>query len=134
SVSAPGYIAEISPARIRGRLGSLQQLAIVFGIFVALLIDFALATYAGGAAEPMWFGLPAWRWMLLSLMVPALAYGTLAMQLPESPRFLVGKGRTAEAKAVTMRYIGGDVDAKVEEIRRTLALERRLSMADLRGP
>jgi sugar porter (SP) family MFS transporter len=134
SVIAPAYIAEISPAKIRGRLGSLQQLAIVFGIFVALLVDFALATYAGGASEPSWLGLPAWRWMLLSLTVPSLVYGTLALQLPESPRYLVGKGRIAEAKAVTMRYIGGDVNAKVEEIRQTLALERRMSMADLRGP
>ena len=51
SVIAPTYIAEVAPARMRGRLGSLQQLAIVFGIFVALLSDYALATAAGGPAR-----------------------------------------------------------------------------------
>ena len=48
---APAYIAEIAPARIRGRLGSLQQLAIVTGIFISLLVDFVFAQLAGGAAE-----------------------------------------------------------------------------------
>ncbi len=61
SVIAPAYIAEISPASIRGRLGSLQQLAIVTGIFVALLSDAFLAGAAGGAAEDLWAGLAAWR-------------------------------------------------------------------------
>ena len=51
SVIAPAYIAEIAPARIRGRLGSLQQLAIVTGIFISLLVDFLFATAAGGSNE-----------------------------------------------------------------------------------
>ena len=57
SVIAPAYIAEVAPAHIRGRLGSLQQLAIVTGIFVALLSDAFLAGAAGGAAEELWLGL-----------------------------------------------------------------------------
>jgi len=61
SVIAPAYIAETSPARIRGRLGSLQQLAIVTGIFVSLAVDFLLAHAAGGAANKFWLGLEAWR-------------------------------------------------------------------------
>ena len=65
SVIAPAYIAEISPARIRGRLASLQQLAIVTGIFISLLVDFIFATVAGGSSEPFWFGLPG-----LALDVP----------------------------------------------------------------
>lgn len=56
SVIAPAYIAEISPAQIRGRMGSLQQMAIVTGIFVALLSDYALAAAAGGSNEPLAFG------------------------------------------------------------------------------
>jgi MFS family permease len=59
SVIAPAYIAEVSPASYRGRFGSLQQLAIVTGIFVALLSDYALASAAGGAEEPLWFGMQA---------------------------------------------------------------------------
>jgi len=61
SVIAPAYIAEVAPAGLRGRLGSLQQLAIVVGIFIALLVDFAIAAAAGGATKTWLFGLPAWR-------------------------------------------------------------------------
>jgi MFS transporter, SP family, sugar:H+ symporter len=134
SVIAPAYIAEISPARIRGRLGSLQQLAIVTGIFVALLVDYALATSAGGARNELWWGLPAWRWMFLSLAVPAVAYGVLALQIPESPRYLVAKDRIKEAAGVLRRYVGGDVDAKIREIGRTLAADHAMRLSDLRGP
>ncbi len=70
SVIAPTYIAEVAPARIRGRLGSMQQLAIVLGIFAALLSDAWLAGAAGGAASVLWLGLPAWRWMFLAATTP----------------------------------------------------------------
>jgi SP family sugar:H+ symporter-like MFS transporter len=63
SVLVPAYIAEIAPADRRGRLGSLQQLAIVVGIFVALLSDFAIAQIAGGTRDDL-LGAEAWRWML----------------------------------------------------------------------
>ena len=70
SVIAPMYIAETSPPRIRGRLGSLQQLAIVTGIFLSLAIDALLAHLAGGSREELWLGLAAWRWMFLIMAVP----------------------------------------------------------------
>src|SRR3569833_1973107 len=85
SVIAPAYIAEISPASIRGRLGSLQQLAIATGIFIALLVDALLARTAGGAGEDLWLGLEAWRWMFISLALPGLVYAVLSMTIPESP-------------------------------------------------
>ena len=100
SVIAPAYIAEISPASIRGRMGSLQQLAIVTGIFVALLSDAFLARVAGGAGEDLWFGLAAWRWMFLTGAIPALVYGLMSLQIPESPRYLVARGETDEAREV----------------------------------
>ena len=81
SVVAPAYIAEVAPRQIRGTLGSLQQLAITLGIFAALLSDALLANIAGGANEPMWFGLDAWRWMLLVEAIPALVYGILALTM-----------------------------------------------------
>ena len=93
SVIAPAYIAEISPKNLRGRLGSLQQLAITIGIFAALLSDTVFANWAGGAGQELWFGLEAWRWMFLAGIVPAVVYGLVALKLPESPRFLVLKGR-----------------------------------------
>jgi SP family sugar:H+ symporter-like MFS transporter len=134
SVIAPAYIAEISPAHVRGRLGSLQQLAIVSGIFVALLVDYALVAAAGTASRDLWLGLAAWRWMFLSLLIPALAYGTLALQIPESPRYLVARRRIDEAREVLARYVGGDVGAKIRDIQRTLVSARRARLADLRGP
>ena len=134
SVIAPAYIAEISPARIRGRLGSLQQLAIVTGIFVALLVDYALATAAGGARNELWWGVDAWRWMFLSLLVPAVAYGVLALQIPESPRYLVAKDRMQEAARVLRQYVGGDVEAKIRDIVRTLSADHEMRISDLRGP
>src|SRR5699024_4402917 len=86
---ASAYIAEVSPAHVRGRLGSLQQLAIVIGIFSSLLSDAILADAAGGSAELLWWGQEAWRWMFIAEAVPAIVYGLLAFKLPESPRFLV---------------------------------------------
>jgi SP family sugar:H+ symporter-like MFS transporter len=135
SVVAPTYIAEIAPARIRGRLGSLQQLAIVTGIFVALLVDYLLAAAAGGSEKDLALGLQAWRWMFLSMIVPAALYGGLALTIPESPRYLVANGRLDEARDVLRRVLGDiDLDEKVSVITETLTRERRPSMRDLRGP
>jgi SP family sugar:H+ symporter-like MFS transporter len=135
SVIAPTYIAEIAPARIRGKLGSLQQLAIVTGIFLALLVDYVLAAAAGGSEKDLWLGLEAWRWMFLAMVVPAVLYGGLALTIPESPRYLVAKGRLDEARSVLRRVLGNiDLDAKVEQIKETLQRETRPGMRDLRGP
>jgi SP family sugar:H+ symporter-like MFS transporter len=135
SVIAPAYIAEIAPARIRGRLGSLQQLAIVSGIFVALLVDFAIAAAAGGSEEDLWFGLEAWRWMFLSMAIPAIVYGVLSLTIPESPRHLVAKGHLDKARAVLRELLGDiHIDEKIEQIQSTLRQETTPSMKDLKGP
>ena len=116
-------------------LGSVQQLAIVLGIFVALLVDYVLAKVAGGSEQVLALGLEAWRWMFLAMTVPALLYGGLAVTIPESPRYLVSRMRLDAARDVLRRVLGSiDVDAKVEEIRQTLGNERRPKLADLRGP
>ena len=136
SVIAPAYIAEISPAAIRGRLGSLQQLAIVTGIFVALLSDAFLSNSAGSAADTLWWGLSAWRWMFLVGVVPAVVYALLALGIPESPRFLVGRGRNDEAAAVLARLGAGGaegVEAKVAAVAESLRRETAPSLRDLRG-
>ena len=133
SVIAPAYIAEVSPAHMRGRLGSLQQLAIVTGIFVALLSDALLADVAGGAAEPLW-GLHAWRWMFIAEAIPALVYGIMALRLPESPRYLVAKGQIDRASEILSTVTGTvDVEAKITEITGTINTERSESLRDLRG-
>lgn len=112
SVIAPAYISEISPAKHRGRLASLQQLAITIGIFAALLSDALFANAAGGAAQELWFGLPAWRWMFLAAAVPAVVYFVIAMVLPESPRFLVLHGKEEEAAKV-FKTIAPNEDAEI---------------------
>ncbi|MDQ6774269.1 MAG: sugar porter family MFS transporter [Candidatus Dormibacteraeota bacterium] len=134
SVIAPAYIAESAPAALRGRLGSLQQLAIVTGIFVALLVDFAIASAAGGAAKPWLFGLPAWRWMFLSEVIPALIYLVGALQIPESPRYLVAINKAEDAREVLAGIVGAkNVDAKIKEIQDTISHEHKPKMSDLRG-
>ena len=134
SVIAPAYIAEISPAAVRGRLGSLQQMAIVVGIFIALLSDYALAAAAGGASEELFLGLAAWRWMFMAEVIPAVAFGVLALQIPESPRYLVARGSVEKARQVLGQILRSGVDHRIKEIQRTVARDSQASLADLRGP
>jgi sugar porter (SP) family MFS transporter len=134
SVIAPAYIAEVSPARLRGRMGSLQQLAIVVGIFLALLCDYFIAIAAGSAAAPFWFGIPAWRWMFWTEIPPAVLYGVAALRIPESPRYLVAKGREAEAAKVLAKVDRDlDIPAKIREIQETVVQNRQAKLGDLRS-
>ncbi|WP_022926006.1 sugar porter family MFS transporter [Serinicoccus marinus] len=130
SVIAPAYIAEIAPASIRGRLGSLQQLAIVVGIFIALLSDYFLAGVAGGSAEALW-GSTAWRWMFWAEIIPALAYGVLATTIPESPRYLVTLGKLDEAREVLGRVMLRGIPERIKEIQRTVRRDAKTSLSDL---
>ena len=135
AVISPAYIAEIAPSRIRGRLGALQQLAIVSGIFISLLVDFIIAGLAGGSGEPFWLGLEAWRWMFLAMAVPAILYGALSLSIPESPRFLIARHRIPEAKAILTQLLGhANIDAKIERIRETMEREKAPSWSDLKSP
>jgi MFS transporter, SP family, sugar:H+ symporter len=137
SVIAPAYIAEIAPAHIRGRLGSLQQMAIVLGIFVALLSDALLAGVAGGAANEFWLGLEAWRWMFIVGIIPSAIYAVLALRIPESPRYLVAKGRLEEAgqvlHSVEESRSMDSVQRKVTEIADSLRRDVKPSLRDLTG-
>ncbi len=137
SVVAPAYIAEVSPAWIRGRLGSMQQLAIVLGIFAALLSDAWLAHAAGGASQPLWLGVASWRWMFVVGVIPAAIYGGLALTVPESPRHLVARGRSEEALAVLRRVLDLDSESalrgKLADIEVSLKREHKPRWGDLVG-
>ena len=134
SVIAPAYIAETSPARIRGRLGSLQQLAIVLGIFLSLLVDYLLAEMAGGAGEDLALGLEAWRWMFLAMIVPAVVYGALATTIPESPRYLVATQRLPEArKVLTLLFGEKNLELTITRIQDSLTGDKP-SWKDLKRP
>ncbi|MDL5047541.1 sugar porter family MFS transporter [Oscillatoria amoena NRMC-F 0135] len=137
SVLAPAYIAEVAPAEMRGRLGSMQQLAIVVGIFVALLMNYVIVELAGGSAENRWLlGLPAWKWMFLSELPPAVIFGIAVLFIPESPRYLVAVGKLGDAEGVLTKLFGvaAVAKAKVAEIAKTISAEHAPRMSDLRGP
>ncbi|MGJ9597591.1 sugar porter family MFS transporter [Actinotignum sp. GS-2025c] len=134
AVVAPAYIAEIAPADKRGRLGTLQQLAIGIGIFGAFISNFILVKISGSADDILWFGLETWRWMFMSELVPAVIYGVLALRLPESPRYLVSVGREAEAvKILTSTGADANPTERVEEIKRSLR-GHQPRLRDLRHP
>ncbi|NAZ80822.1 sugar porter family MFS transporter [Kineococcus sp. R8] len=137
SVIAPTYIAEVAPAHIRGRLASLQQLAITVGIFVALLSDAFIANTAGGASEEAWLGWDAWRWMFLAGVVPSVVWAFLALQVPESPRYLIAQGQTQKATDVLREVLGTkSLDAlqrKVADIKQSMRREHDPSLRDLLG-
>jgi sugar porter (SP) family MFS transporter len=111
-------------------------MAIVIGIFIALLNNYVLAQSAGGAGRTLWLGLEAWRWMFIAGAVPAILYGVMACAIPESPRYLVGKELVAEAIKVIRLFIGSEPppETKVAQIRQSMSAEGRQSLADLRGP
>ncbi|ASR03293.1 D-xylose-proton symporter [Gordonia rubripertincta] len=135
SVIAPAYISEIAPARYRGALASMQQLAITMGIFAALLSDAVLADTAGSASNDLWWGLEAWRWMFLVGVIPAVVYGLLALLIPESPRYLVGRNRDEEAARILQTVTGerNPLD-RVKEIKLTVKRESKSSIKDITGP
>jgi sugar porter (SP) family MFS transporter len=118
SVVSPMYIAEISPARVRGRLVALAQFNIVLGILVAYLSNYIIGTLGLGELE--------WRWMFGVEAIPAAAYFVLLLPTPRSPRWLVAKGREDEARSVLQR-VGVDADGpgvewELGEIKRSIDL------------
>ena len=133
SVVSPAYIAEISPAPLRGRLSALNQMGVVIGIFIALLSDDVVAHWAGGIGASFWLGLEAWRWMFLAELVPALLLVLATLWMPESPRHLVARGRDAQALAVMRRFDRGVDRSEIDAIRATFAQATRPRWRDLLG-
>jgi len=124
------YIAEVAPAHIRGRLASLQQMAIVTGLFCAFLSNDILARLAGGASAIFWGGAPTWRWMFWMEAVPAATFLLGIMLIPESPRYLIFRGRREQAREIFAR-IGGDAEKLVREVEESLKEEHRPRFSDL---
>lgn len=130
SVLAPMYIAEVAPAQIRGRLASLQQMAIVSGLFGAFLSNDILARLAGGASAIFWGGAPTWRWMFWMEALPAAAFLIGTLLIPESPRFLIFRGKHEQAREIFAR-IGADAEKLAREVEQSLKGEHRPRLSDL---
>jgi len=120
SMISPMYIAEISPARIRGRMVSINQFAIVPGFLVVYFVNYFIALQGDVA----WNERLGWRWMFGSEALPALGLLILAFVVPESPRWLTKQSRTDEALRILSRVDGESyAQAELAEIRQTLAQE-----------
>ena len=135
SVLSPAYIAEVTPASIRGRLSSVQQIMIITGLTGAFVANYVLAKTAGGSTADFWLGFPAWRWMFWLQVVPAAIYLVALLAIPESPRFLVAKKKDAQAETVLSKLFGPAAGArKVGEIRASLSADHKPRFADLLDP
>lgn len=122
SVMSPAYIAEVAPARYRGRLATMQQISIIAGLFASFLCNWLLARSAGSSLEPLWFGDEAWRWMFWAEIVPAVVFGVALLFVPESPRYLAASNLHERARGVLVRLYGEVAGSrKLDEIRMSLA-------------
>jgi len=135
SVISPAYIAEVAPARYRGRLATVQQIAIITGLTAAFLSNYLLAAAAGASTEPLWAGQAAWRWMFWMQAAPSLLFLLLLLTIPESPRYLVVKRRKDDALRVLTRLLGNDkARATLEEIDASLSNDHhRPRLSDLKS-
>ncbi|HEX6831887.1 MAG TPA: sugar porter family MFS transporter [Rudaea sp.] len=133
SVMSPAYIAEVASARYRGRLATVQQIAIIGGLFCAFLSNYLLAKTAGASTAPLWFGQAAWRWMFWVQAIPSLAFLILLLPIPESPRYLVARQRRDDALAVLTQLYGAlEAQAKFAEIDASLSRDHhRPRLGDL---
>lgn len=135
SVMAPAYISEIAPARIRGRLTTVQQIAIIAGLFCSFLSNYFLAQAAGSSTSEFWMGFQAWRWMFWVELIPAVVFLIALFKIPESPRYLVLKSKNDQALSVLGRLFGGDrAEAKIAEINASLSSDHQPRLTDLIHP
>jgi MFS transporter, SP family, xylose:H+ symportor len=120
SMLSPLYIAEIAPSRIRGRLVSFNQLSIVLGMLLVYFVNWAIASQGDEA----WLRTTGWRLMLASEAIPALLFLTLLLLVPDTPRWLVMKGRSEKALGVLTRLVGIDeARATIAEIETTVVVQ-----------
>jgi sugar porter (SP) family MFS transporter len=122
SFVAPLYISEIAPVAIRGKLVSVNQVALTSGIVISYLIDYAFADAQ------------AWRWMFAMAVVPAAAFGIGLLFIPESPRWLVGRGLLDKARAVLHKIRTPDqVEAEFSQIQQS-AQQQKGNWSELLSP
>ena len=141
SIVSPIYISEVSPAKIRGTLVSLYQLAVTAGFLLAYLANWAIDAGidpSAAADAGLWsrmFNAEAWRGMLGSETLPALLFLFIIFFIPESPKWLIIKGKSSEATAVLSRILGSEDEINAEvEATRSSSGEDKGSWSDLLKP
>ncbi len=126
---SPMYIAEVSPAAMRGRFVSINQLTIVIGILAAQIVNWFIAQPVPDEAtaafiRESWNGQVGWRWMFAAAAFPAALFFLMMFLVPESPRWLIKNGRVAEAMSTLIRLGGANyAQREVDDIQATLARE-----------
>ena len=138
---SPIYIAEISPAHLRGRMVSLNQLAIVFGILLAQLVNWMIARPVprGFAVQQIlysWNGQVGWRWMFAVTAVPSILFLIASLLAPESPRWLASRGHSARARRV-LEKLGGSFFAHqvMDDFERVSGVkDRRMGVREILSP
>lgn len=108
SMVSPMYIAEVAPADRRGNLVSWNQFAIIFGMLIVYFVNYSIALQG----DATWLHAIGWRWMFASEIIPALLFLVLLMFVPETPRYLVMKGKTEKALTILDRLMGKEAAGK----------------------
>jgi SP family sugar:H+ symporter-like MFS transporter len=122
----------VTPAETRGRLASVQQIMIIIGLTGAFFSNYLLAKFAGASTAPLWGGYEAWRWMFWMQSIPSAIFLLALFGIPESPRFLVAKGKRDVALRVLTQLMGAEAGkAKVAEIEGSLNHDHKPRLADL---
>ncbi|RMG01338.1 MAG: MFS transporter [Planctomycetota bacterium] len=118
---SPAYIAEVAPARMRGSLVTLCQIAIISGMVVVSIVNWQIAR----AGDEAWNVAMGWRWMFASETLPAVFFLVCLLFVPESPRWLVKRGRVDEARAVLARISGtAEAEQEIAEIQQAMQVEQ----------
>ena len=116
---SPMYIAEVAPADRRGNLVAWNQFAIIFGMLVVYFVNYTIALQGDAA----WLNTIGWRWMFASEIIPAVLFLSFLMFVPETPRYLVMRGRTEQALAILNRLT--DLETAGYDWRRYRRVSRR---------
>ncbi len=133
SVMTPAYISEIAPAHIRGSLATVQQIAIIVGLFAAFISNYLLASISSSSMAELWLGFATWRWMFWMEIIPAAVFFLALFLIPESPRYLVAADRKDRAESVLNKLFGAAAaSAKLKEIYESLAADHKPSFRDLK--
>lgn len=124
SMVSPMYIAEIAPPEKRGSLVSLNQFAIVFGIMFVYFVNWGISLYGAASGSDVWLHTTGWRWMLASLAVPSLLFFVMLFFAPESPRWLVMKGKMEQARQILAKLVGDHLaDEEMVDIKKSFEEE-----------